>query len=403
MTHPTRRAFVATGLAALASPAILEAGRRLTRDDEIDRFIDAEMKAARIPGLAVSVTRSGRIAWSKGYGWADIAKKKPMDPERTIQNIGSISKVFTATAVMQMVERNLLALDEDVSRYLPFPVRHPAHPAVPITCRLLLTHRSGIIDGPAYGETYACGDLGTDLGGWLRDYLSAEGKLYQVDANFGAWEPGSKWQYSNIGFGLLGHLVERASGEPFRSYTRRTIFEPLGLRNTGWAWSEIDAESHAVLYAPLGDPKGGGLDDLLKAGLVAGEPAHHPTAGAFQPLCRYSFVTYPDGGLRTSVNQLARLVIAYLGGGEPVLRPATVGQMLTPIAAASPEMGQGLAWRRTGTAGEIRWGHSGADPGVRTSMAFRPSDGVGVVVFANRGGVQFNAIMDRLFKAASGW
>jgi CubicO group peptidase (beta-lactamase class C family) len=403
MTLPTRRAFVATSLAAIGAPRILVAPRRPTRHDDVDRLIMAEMEAARIPGLAAAVIKSGRIAWSKGYGWADIGKRKPMDADRTIQNIGSVSKTVTATAVMQLVERNLLALDQDVSRYLPFPVRHPSHPSVPITCRLLLTHRSAIVDGPAYAATYACGDPTAELGAWLRDYLAPDGKLYRADTNFGAWAPGTRGQYCNIGFGLLGHLAERVSGEPFRAYTRRHIFEPLGLRQTGWLWSEIDPETHAVLYAPIGDPKDEELEQFRRYGLVAGGPEHHPTAGDFQPLCRYGFVTYPDGGLRTSVNQLARFLMAFMGGGEPVLRPATVRQMLTSIAEESPETGQGLAWRQSRVGADLRWGHNGADPGVRTSMAFRPSDGVGVIVFANRGHVEFNAIVDELFKAASRW
>jgi CubicO group peptidase (beta-lactamase class C family) len=393
----TRRTFIATSLATLATPRFLRL--RLPGDD-LDDFIKSQMRTARIPGLAVTVLKSGKIAWSKGYGWADIANRKPMDPDRTIQNIGSVSKTVTATAVMQLVERNQVALDEDVSRYLPFPVRHPSHPTVPITCRLLLTHRSAIVDGPAYGKSYLCGDPQVRLGAWLEDYLTPEGALYQAETNFGAWEPGTRWKYSNIGFGLLGHVVEHVSGQSFSAYTHQRILAPLGMTRTGWAWSEIDPRSHAVVYAAIGDPKDGELEQSRRSGLTEGSPEHDPDVGDFQPHCRYSFVTTPDGGLRTSANQLARFLLAYLGGGKPILEPATVRQMLTPAGTTGAESGQGLAWHRSEVGGEIRWGHGGADPGVRTQMSFRPSDGVGVIVFVNRGQVGLDPIVNRLFQVA---
>ncbi len=396
MTQLSRRTFVATGLAAL--PAAMPGTWRIPgRRDDLDRFIEAEMAAASIPGLVATIVRSGRIAWSRGYGWADVAGRRPMDPDRTIQNIGSISKTFTGTAVMQLVEANRLDLDQDVSRHLPFEVRHPAHPAIPITPRLLLTHRSAIIDGPAYGAGYACGDPTVALGDWLREYLTPGGRFFAASTNFGAWEPGTTWRYSNTAYGLLGHLVERITGEPFPAYTRKHIFEPLGLTNTGWLWSDIDPATHAVTYAPIATTSATELEEYRKSGLIDRPPERHPISGEFQPFCRYNFMNYPDGALRISANRLARFLLAFMGNGAPLLRPETVRQMLTSAMSPTPDSGQGLTWRATHVGGDIRWGHGGADPGVRTSMEFRPSDGIGVIVFVNRGDLNLTKIADRLF------
>jgi CubicO group peptidase (beta-lactamase class C family) len=111
---------------------------------ELDRFIETEMQAQKIPGLAACVVRFGKIVWSKGYVWSDIKRRVAMDPESTIQNIGSISKTLTATAAMQLWERGKFDLDDEISQYLPFPVRNPIHPERRISFRSLLTHRSSL-------------------------------------------------------------------------------------------------------------------------------------------------------------------------------------------------------------------------------------------------------------------
>ncbi|MHB1327264.1 MAG: serine hydrolase domain-containing protein, partial [Gemmatimonadales bacterium] len=280
MTLLSRRDFVVASVAAAGL-------RPWHTGSDLDAFIDAEMIRSAIPGLAAAIVKSGQVAWSRGYGWADIGAGRRMDPARTIQNIGSISKTVTGTAVMQLVERNQLDLDEDVARYLPFSVRHPAYPNIPITCRLLLTHRSGIIDGEAYGAGYACADPSTALGDWLRDYLTPTGRHFKTEDNFGTWEPGTTWRYCNVAFGLLGHIVEQVSGEPFRDYTKKHIFAPLGLRNAGWHWADIDPASHATGYIPVIPSTEKAIAEARESGLIDRQAEQHPTLGSFQGYCRY--------------------------------------------------------------------------------------------------------------------
>ncbi|MDR3618186.1 MAG: serine hydrolase [Paludisphaera borealis] len=403
MNSYSRRAFLAA-TAGGAAPLLLGGGSlgASVQSDGLDDVIEGERRALRIPGLAACIVKSGRVVWSKGYGWANILKRLPMDPDLTVQNIGSISKTVVATAVMQLWEKGKFQLDDDVNERLPFAVRSPSHPDTPITYRLLLTHRSGIADSLAYRSSYACGDPSLSLEAWLKAYFTPGGRYYEKEANFHPWKPGQQHDYSNVGFGLLGYLVERASGESLPNYTRKNVFEPLGMKRTGWHLSEIDVANHAVPYAPAADdkPPVEEIEAYRKFGLLAGEAESDPGSGNYRPLCLYGFPNYPDGSLRTSVNQLAQLLLAYANDGshgdKRVLAADTVRLMLTPQAATSPQ--QGLCWATEVRDGRRHWGHNGGDPGIKTTMSFRPSDGVGAIVFVNRAGMDLSKIHARLFQ-----
>ena len=233
------------------------------------------------------------MAWSKGYGWANIKAKVRSDPDRTVQNIGSVSKTVTATAIMQLVERGVPELDEDVNTYLPFAVRSPHHPDVPITCRHLLTHRSSIADGPAYGASYACGDPTVDLRSWVEGYLTPKGRYYDAKTNFQPWLPGEQGQlvgaigrnYSNVGFGLLGFLAGEVAGVPFARYCREHIFAPLGMNRTGWSLGEVGLANHAVPYLP--EPKTPSDAAAEMASGLLGTEVERESAGAagYLPFC----------------------------------------------------------------------------------------------------------------------
>jgi CubicO group peptidase (beta-lactamase class C family) len=375
-----------------------------TSGDQLDEFIEAEMRRLRIPGLAACVVKSGRIVWSKGYGWSNVKQRVAMDPDRTIQNIGSISKTVTATAAMQLWEKGRFELDDDVNDYLPFSVRNPSHPDKPISLRSLLTHRSSIADGPAYMSSYACGDPSVSLETWIRGYFMPDGRYYRREGKCHPWSPGKKYRYSNVGFGVLGYVIETVTGESFRSVTRRSICDPLGMKNTGWMLSDIASGSHAVPYVPVKDGQVNKVVQIYKRiGVLGGEVEHDPVRGSYQPVCLYSFPNYPDGSLRTGVNQLARFLLAYVNhgvyGGARILEADTVRVMLTRQNATTPH--QGLGWAMLSHDDRAYWFHDGSDPGIRTSMSFRPSDGVGVILFINRTDVDLKRVTDRLFQEAA--
>ena len=181
---------------------------------ELDEFILERMEEHSVPGLSACIVKENKLVWSKGYGWADVENKIPMTAD-TIQNIGSISKTVTATAVMQLWEEGKFELDDDVNGYLSFKVRNPRFLDIPITFRQLLTQRSSIMDGPAYGKSYACGDPAVSLEDWIKEYFVPDGKYYDGEKNFHVWKPGtedvpsSPRAYTNVGFGLLGYFTRQ--------------------------------------------------------------------------------------------------------------------------------------------------------------------------------------------------
>jgi CubicO group peptidase (beta-lactamase class C family) len=372
---------------------------------DLDAFITGMLELDRAPGFAGAVVVGDRLQWSAGYGWADIGREIAMSPD-TLQNIGSVSKTVTATAVMQLWEAEQLQLDDDVGLYLPYSVRNPRYADVPITFRQLLTHRSSIKDGPAYGESYACGDPLVTLGEWIEEYLKPGGVYYDPDENFHSWEPGtvdppsSPRAYSNVAFGLLGVLVQHVSDRPFNEYCRERIFAPLGMGDSGWFLAEIDTGRHAVPYTLIPEsfeiPEGETIESFLPADDAA-EASLKP--GSYFPHCLYSFFNYPDGLVRTSVNELSRFLRAYVNGGvfdgARMLEPATTRLMLS-----NDHYGRGLCWStRRLRNGDFLWGHGGGDPGISTYMGFRQRDNVGVIMFYNfnDAGDGGEEILERLF------
>lgn len=394
----TRRSFITSVSAVVAGHLLGCNPDQEVGYTRVDAFIKDKLEFQSTPGIAVCVTRGEHIEWANAYGWADIAGRKPMTPD-TIQNIASISKTITATAVMQLWESNKLGLDDDVNDYLPFPVRNPRFPDTPITIRQLLTHSSSITDGPAYEPSYACGDPTMSLMDWLQAYFDPSGANYDAMENFHSWEPGTKnlasfrGAYSNLAFGLLGGLVETATPLPFADHCRQNIFEPLSMMDTGWYLSTIDEKRHAVPYGTLPDPR---FSTSERGASQGSDTDYHPH-------CLYSFTNYPDGLLRTSVSDLSKFLRAHIGhgafGSVRILDEATIDKMFTE---SSP--GQGLCWRKSRhlVDDETAWGHSGGDPGVSTVMYFSRNQSFGVIVFSNYDGWDMvREASQQLFIAAS--
>lgn len=381
LTFP-RRSFVNSLAGLLAGHLLGCNGRRDIEYDAVDASIRAVLGNGITPGIAVCAVRGDEIEWSQAYGWADIASRKPMTTE-TIQNIASVSKTITATAVMQLWEAKRIALDDDVDAHLPFPVRNPRFPDVAVTIRQLLTHTSSITDGPAYEPSYACGDPSISLMDWLQAYFDPTGSNYHPAENFLSWKPGTldpptgPRAYSNLAFGLLGGLVEIIARQSFAEYCRHNIFEPLGMKHTGWYLRSIEAARHAIPYGTSVDPR------LPSSSSGSTQVRDDP----YFEHCLYSFPNYPDGLLRTSVTDLSRFLRAYMGNGESlsvrILDDFTVDTMLT-----ESHNGQGLCWRKFESlhTDSTIWGHTGSDPGVRTSMAFSRNGKTGAIVFSNYDG-----------------
>jgi len=363
----------------------------------LDEYLAEELVTRHIPGVsACLVHKNGHVLWSRNFGHANLETNEKMSFEH-VQNIASISKTFTTVAAMQQVEAGLLNLDADVNDYLPFELRHPNFQDQFITPRMLMRHISGLRDGTVYSRHYACGDPRMSLGVWCSEYFDQGGVFYHADENFAPWAPGEKYEYCNVSFGLLGHLVEITSGLSLPDYCKRNIFTPLGMSRTRWMIADIGPDTTTIPYTwveentargpswggiPLGviKPDGPTMKDTLPNGYVAN--------------CAYNHPNYPDGFLRTSVGQMATWARLWLGDGEidgvRLLNAANTTRMFTDnVAAAGSDELQGLTWHSSYEInGERLWGHDGSDPGVSTSLLMARETGLAAVVFTNTNGVR---------------
>lgn len=322
---------------------------------QLQAYIGHELAAHQLAGLSIALVDGPRTVWAQGFGWADAAAKVPAGPD-TLYRVGSISKLFTDTAAMQLVAQGRLALDAPVQRTLPWFRIGTAWPeAGPITLRQLMSHHAGLprdMDGGMWLK--AAPPPGRDFRAMLRGLAQA-----QVDA-----PPGLVFGYSNVGLDLVGAMVEAASGEPFEQRLQRAVLEPLGLRE-----ARFSAELPAL--------------PAMARGHFKGEPQDEP-----------ALRDVPAGGLSASVSELARFVSAQFAGGSTLLPEPERRAMLQRQfgeAALDADFRVGLGWMLTTFGTDTVHGggpvahHAGATFYFRSQLMMLPEQGLGVVVAANDG------------------
>ena len=330
--------------------------------DELDEFIEQKMARAHVPGAAVAVVKDDRIVMARGYGWAHIERGVRVTPE-TAFLMASVSKLVTATALMQAHDDGGFALDDAVGDHAPVSLENPRHPDVAITFRQLLAHASSIRDNwDVLDAFYVAGDSPVRLKRFLARYLLPGGDLFDLDGNFYRSAPGSAVRYSNVGSALAGGLVSLVGSRGFDRSCRERIFEPLGMTNTGWRLRDMDPNTLAMPYE------------------------YRRGSGEWVAYGHYGFPDYPNGLLRSSVLDMARFVIAHMNDGAfgetRILAPGTAREMRR-VQYPDLDGDQGLGFYHWRTGGEDRVGHNGGDYGASTEVWFRPSDRKGVLLFVN--------------------
>jgi CubicO group peptidase (beta-lactamase class C family) len=322
---------------------------------DLDAFITEQVKTSIYPGLAVAIVLDDKIVWSKGYGVTNLKTRAPVTTDTPFM-IASVSKVVTGTALMQLVEAGKIDLDADINTYLPFRIENPRAPGK-ITLRHLATHTSGLVDfTPTLAASYGAGDSAISLEEFLKSYYVPGGSRYDTTKNFADTKPGEKFEYTNIGIALTAYLLERRTGASFDSFTNAQIFKPLGMTNTHWF-----------------------LRDFKDVGSIA-----FPYDSEHPDLTHYGYPTYPDGQLRSSVNDMAKFLRAVMNAGSldgtKILEPKTLQAMLEPqFPNAEKDEDQGLFWAfKKGLIG-----HAGGDPGTSSYMYWNPETRIGTVVMAN--------------------
>ncbi|MBY9063432.1 beta-lactamase family protein [Sphingomonas yunnanensis] len=286
--------------AAPAAPVSPSTGRALTGADVtawLDGYMPYALHSGDIAGAVVTVVREGQVIAARGYGYADVAKRRPVDPNLTLFRPGSVSKLVTWTAVMQQVEAGKLDLDADVNRYLDFAI--PAFHGQPITLRQIMTHTAGFEEANKKLITYDARDV-EPIGAYLKRHIPTR-----------VYAPGTTPAYSNWATTLAGYIVERVSGMPFDDYVEERIFRPLDMRT-------------ASFRQPL-PPR---LRPLMARGYPLGSGDPKP----FEIV-----VPGPAGSLSASGLDMAKFMIAHLDGGRGVLRPETAALMHeSPLAQVNP-------------------------------------------------------------------
>lgn len=326
---------------------------------ELDSHLQQIMEDAHIPGMSACIISNGTVVWCGAYGWAHIETGVPVQTDTPFM-LASVSKLFTATALMMAYDDELFALDASVAPVLEFPFAHPTDDT-PITYRQLLSHAGGVRDNwGVLNAYYADGDSPVALSDFLADYYDPSGANYSARDN---WVPSgvqTRWEYANMGYALAGHLVGRVTGQTFPDYCRARIFEPLGMQQTAWFIGELDEAEVAMPYVWR--------------------------SGDYEAAGHYGYPDYPDGALRTGAEQLARFVAMSMRRGslddQVLLDTDTFDEMVRP-QYPSLDATQGLGWYSWTLDGEALWGHGGSDVGVATQVAIRWSDSLGFVVLRN--------------------
>ncbi len=288
----------------------------------------------QVMGLAVATADRQGLRWRTARGWA-VAGERPMRPDTAVR-VASVSKLVVVLAALRLAEEGRLDLDADVSTYLGFRLRHPAHPEAPITLRQLMGHRSGLSDGNGYRFL-----LGMTLEEGLRG------------AAWGPAAPGARFDYANIGFAVIATALERTAGERFDRLARRLILSPMGL-DACFNWSGCSQRLRAgaaALYRKgrdetAWDPTGPWIVqvDAPDARPAGGCPVARPdgaacTLEAYVPGSNGSLFS-PQGGLRISVEGLATIGAMLLNDGvwrgRRILRPASVAALFEAVPTSGP-------------------------------------------------------------------
>lgn len=340
-----------------------------------DPIFAEQMAKLHIPGAVVAVVKDGKILFTKGYGYADIEKKTPVIPERTIFRIGSITKVFTALAVVQLADRGRIKLDDDVTLYLKAN-RVPNTYPQPITFFNLLTHTSGL-DEISPGRRTSEANKVIPLGEFLKTRLVRR------------LPPNEVISYSTYNMALSGLLVEQITGTPFREYLRLNIFEPLGMSRTS-----ITA-----------------IPENLHTDLARG---YEYAENSYRPLPFQWFHTYPASDINSTATDMARFMIAHLQKGayegKRILSERAALEMQQTHVRNHPRLPGWCYGFYEGRRNDLRLVEHGGgmDDGYSDLISILPAQGLGLYVACNTEAGGFGlaekvkaALLDRYFPAQS--
>ena len=303
--------------------------------DPVDDFVQKQLAASRVPGLSLAVIKDGTVVKVAGYGFADLEKRIPAQPD-TVYKIGSVSKQFIATGIMLLVQDGRLTLDDPIARYL----KDTPPSWSPITIRHALTHTAGLVrESPSFAPTRIQSDA---------DLIAA---VYPLPLRF---EPGQKWEYSNVGYFILADIIRVVSGRPWPEFLRDRVFAPVGMLSTWPTNTTAEIQKRAVGYT--------GNDNSLRAD--------------DWPALRAS------GAFLSTVLDLAKWD-AHLSTPR-VLEADSRRQMWTPVRLKDGTTAPyGFGWHVDTWSGRPRIRHGGGLPGFISEYARFEDERLTIIALAN--------------------
>ena len=323
-------------------------------------LIDSMMKTKPVVGLSVAVVKHNRIIYTQSFGYKNLERSIPLTNDGMFR-IASISKSFSATAIMQLQEQGKLSIDQDVSELIGFPVRNPRYPDSIITLRLMMSHLSSINDSQGY---------------FTLDAIHPEKNTKWMDA-YSNYPPGTKFSYCNMNYNMIGAIIERVSGERFDQYVYNHVLAPLKLSG-GYNLDELDTSRLASIYEYRSDSG--------KFVLSPGAYASRTREVANYQLGYSAPLFSPTGGMKISASDLARYMIMHSrqgkNAGKRIISRKSARLMQTPLKS---DTHYAFAIENSDKIipGQMLWGHTGSAYGLHSAMFFQPDKKFGFVLISN--------------------
>ena len=331
----------------------------------LDSLMKAQLAVDGIGGMTVGVVTESGLLWTSSVGFADMARREPAS-RATVYRIGSITKQFTAIALLQLARRGALRMSDPADRFFPplDSVRGQDEWPHRVTLVQLATMTSGLAQEPDDEASYTTGSLGD----W-KQILATALRHTKFDA-----EPGTAWEYSNIGYASLGAALEGAAGVPYVDYVRDYILTPLGMTHTGFV-----------------------LDPRLHGRLATGYAMAHDTVDTLQSRRELVGRGYkvPNGGLFSTVDDLAAFIRFEMGNGsDRVLPPAELKAHFATITYATADMssGYGVGFHAVRRGSMVALGHPGSVAGYLSAAYFDPVTHTGAIVLRNVDDARFDVL-----------
>ncbi|MEM0991518.1 MAG: serine hydrolase [Bacteroidota bacterium] len=336
--------------------------------ENVETQLQSFYNEKRLGGFAVAVFDADSVFFSKGFGYSDLKQRIPYTTQ-TQQYVASIAKTTIGIALLKAQEQGLLALDDPINKYLPFEVKHPKFPELPITIRQLATHTAALDYNEVVVESLYISDSlkNSSLAPFMMDYFGSDTVTYSNYA------PGSDWNYSNIGASLAAYIIELQSGKSFADFTQEYIFDPLGMKQTAW-FEKNTAPSLRTKYYEVGDQE-------------------------IEPVATSGVQLYPSRDLITNAVDLTNYCQAIIARDELLLSATSFKELLRPqlnnsvshqsvdnhaIFFMIDRNQYGITYQMIGM--------NGGDNCINTMMWFDPVTQLGYIFIGNTGASSLNRV-----------